>query len=529
MFPLLLLSAPTLQLPVAPQSPLSSVQSESAVVVQDKRSDLPKSDSETSPPEKPSSPQSRHQSAHQEVEFRSLPGRLDTVPVFNSNSPEVIRDSGILLSTFPPQGKRHPQAHLNYAFTGRFDIFSHHIAKSDRPDSTPTPYQGILIYNPSRTRVVTINVLQAASYLGTPDAPFIALPQQVSNDLGRIYSGPGSRVVDHILRGRRQTHWPPLLTLQPGQSKMLMNLPIPLPRTPAAKGPVRGPETGQTNSLASAGGAILQNTASSSNTRSTLAHLYSTGPIYMANMSMLAPTKDNGTEDIPSKKDWETLLLNGKLLTPRDLPPSPVNQAATPYYYGRVAGVSRGSLWQAQVTDQPNSKYLTIPKPGNTIAYGLSSLQRGTFGTGQVQSAPMLVRYPDTAYLAHGNYGVRYNLTLPLYNPTSQVKKVVVAVQTPFKHDRPNAGLAFSVTPKPAVFFRGTIRVRYKDDDQTPQAQYFHIVQRQGEPASPLVTLMIQPGEQRLVNIDYIYPPDATPPQVLTVKSELYSTAPSNP
>lgn len=140
----------------------------------------------------------------------------------------------------------------------------------------------------------------------------------------------------------------------------------------------------------------------------------------------------------------------------------------------------------------------------------------------------MLVRYPDTAYLAHGNYGVHYNLTLPLYNPTKQVKRVVVSVQTPFKHDRANAGLAFSRSPGPAVFFRGTIRVRYKDDNATPQVQYFHIVQRQGEVGNPLVTIMMKPGEQRLVNVDYIYPPDATPPQVLTVKTDLFFREPSH-
>ena len=28
----------------------------------------------------------------------------------------------------------------------------------------------------------------------------------------------------------------------------------------------------------------------------------------------------------------------------------------------------------------------------------------------------MLVRYPDTAYRAHGNYGIRYSFRLPLYN-----------------------------------------------------------------------------------------------------------------
>lgn len=39
---------------------------------------------------------------------RPLPGSLDNVPVFNSNSPELIQTDGILLSTFPPGGKASP-------------------------------------------------------------------------------------------------------------------------------------------------------------------------------------------------------------------------------------------------------------------------------------------------------------------------------------------------------------------------------------------------------------------------------------
>jgi Protein of unknown function (DUF3370) len=37
-------------------------------------------------------------------EVRLLPGQLDEIPMFNSNSPEVIQNEGILLSIFPSQG-----------------------------------------------------------------------------------------------------------------------------------------------------------------------------------------------------------------------------------------------------------------------------------------------------------------------------------------------------------------------------------------------------------------------------------------
>lgn len=464
--------------------------------------------------------QTNRQASRQGIEFRTLPGRLDTVPVFNSNSPEVVRRSGILLSTFPPRGKRQAKAHLNFAFNGRFDIFAHHVAKTNRPDDTPTLYKGILLYNPSRTRNITIKVLHSATFLGNPDAPYIALPSQVSNDLGKVFSGPGGRVVDQILRKRRQTHWPPVIYLRPGQSKMLMNLPIPVPSLTAKK-PVRGPKAQKLLKL-NAAQSPLKNIAPSSNTRSTLAHLQSSGPVYAASMAMLAPLNRNGTEKIPTKKDWEKLLINGELLSPRDKPPSPLNQRTDPFFYGRVAGVSRGSLWKAQVTDDFTSKELTIPRPGRSFAYGLSTLQRGTFGTGQVQSAPMLVRYPDTAYLAHGNYGVHYDLTLPFHNPSKKPRQVDIAIQTPLKHDRKGVGLNFWRSKTAPVFFRGTVRVRYKDDEGNSQLRYFHLVQKQGEKSQSLVTLKLKPDERRLVQVDYVYPPDATPPQVLTVKTDLF-------
>ena len=42
-------------------------------------------------------------------EVRPLPGKLNDVPVFNSNSPEVLNNEGILLSTFPQASKKLPK------------------------------------------------------------------------------------------------------------------------------------------------------------------------------------------------------------------------------------------------------------------------------------------------------------------------------------------------------------------------------------------------------------------------------------
>jgi hypothetical protein len=187
--------------------------------------------------------------------------------------------------------------------------------------------------------------------------------------------------------------------------------------------------------------------------------------------------------------------------------------------YGRVAGVAQGSAWKAELVDSPTTRTLTIPESGQAFSYGLSTLPRGTLGTGQSQSARMLVRYPDTAYFAHGNYGVHYSLTLPLVNPTRKTQTVALTFQTPIKEDQLRQGLRFFEPLAKQVFFRGTVRVRYNDDAGSPQTRYLHLVQRRGQMGEPLVTLKMPPSNQRLVQVDFLYPPDSTPPQVLTIRT----------
>lgn len=118
--------------------------------------------------------------------IRPLTGELNQIPVFNSNSPELIVGEGILLSTFPPDNKNTPTAHLNYPLQGRFDIFAHHVAKAVDENDTRTLYLGIILQNPTN-ETVTINILQGSSYLSQPDAPFIKLPSLVESS--NTYAG----------------------------------------------------------------------------------------------------------------------------------------------------------------------------------------------------------------------------------------------------------------------------------------------------------------------------------------------------
>jgi hypothetical protein len=423
--------------------------------------------------------------------MRPLPGQLDHVPVFNSNNPEIVKTEGILLSTFPPQGKRVPAAHLNFGFVGRFDLFSHHIARAiETPDDLRTLYLGVIVHNPT-TQPVTLNVLQAASYVSQPDAPFIDRSPFQANQLGDIYAGPGDRAMNDILRGKRQDSFPSQIIIPPGESRMLMNHPIPVrPLVPPLNG------------------------------RSTLLRLWSSDKVYMANLAMFAQPSPDGSERPPNLMEWQNLLDTGNFAGPRELAPSPPNDLTGPEIYGRVAGVARGSQWRSLVTDTAGFS-LNIPQPGQAFGYGLSTLLAGKQGTGQSETAPLLVRYPGSAYEAHGNYAIEYNLTLPLVNQTETTQTVTLALETPIKEDQLSKnGLRFRQPPFNNVFFRGTVRVRYVDDLGFAQTRYWHLIQKRGQQGEPLATLTMKKGDRRLVQFDFLYPPDATPPQVLTIQTK---------
>lgn len=424
----------------------------------------------------------------QPQEVRELPGGLNNLPTFNSNYPELVETDGILLSTFPPENKIVPSAHLNFPFQGRFDIFTHHIARAETQAQTRPLYQGLIVQNPT-DQPVTVDILQAATYLATPDAPFIALADIVENPNGNIYSGPGSRTMGDVLQGVRNANFPTQIVLKPGETQILMNQPIPIKQAPASNG------------------------------RSTMMRLQSNGKIYIANLAMKAPQNSNGNFRPPTLAEWQKLLIEGELSQPRNLTPTPLEPPREPTVFGRVAGVSQGTEWLAQITDNPGSDFLRIPDPGQAFSYPIGTVHLITLSTGQIQSAKMLTRYPDTAYFAHSNYGVEYNLTLPLKNTTPQPQTVTVSLQTPLKDEGGADRLLFLNPQSNQIFFRGTVRITHEDEKGQKQTRYVHLVQRRGQKGEPLVTLNLPPGVQREVNLDLVYPPDSTPPQVLTVRT----------
>lgn len=424
---------------------------------------------------------------HQPV--RALPGSLDSVPVLNSNSPEVVQTEGILTSTFPPAGKTYPTAHLNYALEGRFDIFAHHIARAPAADQLTTLYLGILVHNPS-DRPVTIDILQAATYSTQPEAPFEALPDTVLFSSLPVYAGPGSRVALDVLRQHREETFPAQIIIPAGQSAMLANEPIAVRTLP---GPTNG--------------------------RTLLMRLRSSGPVYAATLARYAPITWYDQERPPNLQEWESLLANGDVAGPRDRTPTPPDIGEGQLIYGRVSGVSIGSRWSGTLSD-PGRDRLTIPPFGNAISYGINTLTAVTLGTRQVQSAPLAVRYPDTAYQSHGNYGVQYSLTIPLYNPEPEARRVSLHLETPVKLDEAITDeLRFLNPPPERIFFRGSVQLRYRDEQDQEQQRFVHIVQRRGQEGDPLIELDLPPDAVRRIFLDMIYPADSTPPQVLTIRT----------
>ncbi|NJK41713.1 MAG: DUF3370 domain-containing protein [Acaryochloridaceae cyanobacterium SU_2_1] len=425
-------------------------------------------------------------------EVRPLPGQLDQFPVLHSNSPEIVKTAGILVSTLTPEGKNFPQAHLNYPLSGRFDLFAHHVTRQDSNQGIRPLYFGVMLHNPG-DHPVKVLVLQANSYLSQADAPFIPLPAFKNNTQGTVFSGPGSRTAGDVLRRERQSGWSTNLIIPPGEQKMLLNLPMP-----------------------------------ASNSRTTWMRLWTNGPVQAAVMTQHARSPEKWKIQAPLLSDWQAVLENGDLVQPRDQPPSEPTSTAAQFFYGRVAGISKGSEWKATLTDSTDSDALEIPKPGHGISYVINSLDRGTLGTGQIQSAPMLVRYEDTAYRSHGNYGLRYNLDLPLKNTSDQTQIVALSLQTPIKEDQlSQSGLRFLRAPTGPVFFRGTIRLSYTDATGQQQKRYFHLVQNRGQRGKALLSLPLLPKQQQRVNVEFLYPPDSTPPQVLSIQTLSNTTAAS--
>ena len=139
-------------------------------------------------------------------EVRPLPGRLDSVLMVNDNNPELIKDDGILLSTFPSTDG----AGLDVELKGRFDLFSHHVYAGDDDSLESTLWLAVLAA-PLGEHPVDLKLLEGSTSLsqatqpGQTAAPFLPLPTLIRETSDVIAAGPGSRVAGDLLKRRRAT------------------------------------------------------------------------------------------------------------------------------------------------------------------------------------------------------------------------------------------------------------------------------------------------------------------------------------
>lgn len=413
-----------------------------------------------------------------------LPGSLDGVLVVNDNNPELITAAGILLSTFPAAGRAVLAAHLDVALEGRFDLFSHHVY-AGKPETQESTLWLAVVAEPRGGKPVTLRLLAGSTALSQsldpsqPGAPFLPLPTLMPQGLSPVYAGPGSRVATELLSRQRTPLMPAQWILPPGGLSTLLVLPI----------PVRGLDP------------LL-------NGRNLQLRLQSDGPLSMATLAAFGPN-----DHPPPDGTWATLLAGG--LSPREHLASP-RGAPGPMTYSRVSGVQRGSVWSGRLTD-PGKPYLSAGRA--PISWPIAALVRGTLGTGQVQTAELKAFYPGTAWAAHGNYGVEYDLSIPLRNTGLKPTTLQLALESPLKGDQPLGGLRFNTLPAKAVMFRGTVEVSGLDGSSARPAgrQGFHLVLRNGQPGPALGTVTLQPGAERNLRVRLIYPADASPPQVLSL------------
>ena len=442
------------------------------------------------PPQLAADQQKSAQQTHtRQSQVRSLPGRLDDVLMVNDNNPELITGEGILVSTFPQAPG------LNLALNGRFDLFSHHVY-AGQPEQLESTLWLAVVAEPAGDAPVTLRLREGSTSLsqatrkGQTASPFLPLPTLMSESGTAIASGPGSKVAGDLLRGEIASELQQEWQLAPGSITPLVVLPIPV----AGLDPLL-------------------------NGRNLQLRLQSNGPVHLATLAAY------GNGDVaPGPQTWSKLLKTGKH-SPKEHQPTP-RGARGRMVYSRVSGVQIGSTWKATLVD-PGSDSLNVADA--PISWPISSLERGELQTGQIQTAELKAFDEGTAWAAHGNYGVEYDLTLPLRNQGSEQRTVAIALESPNKTGSGNGQLVFSSSNSGPVMFRGPIEVTGLDGQEGRPSgrRRFHLVLRRGQEGPELGQITLKPGQSRSVRVRLVYPADATPPQVLSLRPVKQSTGAS--
>jgi hypothetical protein len=244
----------------------------------------------------------------------------------------------------------------------------------------------------------------------------------------------------------------------------------------------------------------------------------SSGSVYLSEVAYYAIRRRDGTFDRPTLAQYQQ-VLDQRILAGRREAPSwfyePSWPVAEGFRYGRVCGVSRGDTWKADLFADGTP----LPTPGERVGFPIAALYKKRLGTDQVQSAPMIKRYHDSAVQSQGNYGVTYDLTLHLANPDSAPRLYALSLSSPddVQSEMGAKRVSYMEPPSPQVTFRGTVRLDWQDTSHSNRSRYVHLVLRQGENLPSFHQVTVPASTTTRLRMRLKYPADATPPQLLTV------------
>jgi hypothetical protein len=425
-----------------------------------------------------------------------LPGMLNKMPVFYSNRPELLKTPGeILNSTDLPE--------MN-SLTGSFSIFAHHVV-----ETAPFDFSGFrlgLLVRPAssqateKEKAVSLTLHNAFISRTQPDAPFITTaPLLTQTKMSKIVSGPG----DAMAWARLNTQ-----DLYPENSLATKSLPatftfdreilvadIEVPTFPLGLGII-----GERNGL------------------SAWLDVSSTAPVSLRWVAIKTTKPSAGLADYQdaAKIPAGPSELPATVYDPQGAPPSGV------FRFGRVAGVVQGADWNGVY--RLSSEDIDNLKEGLLLAWPVASTYLKAWG-GQNQSAPLLARQADSAVQSHGNYGVAYHMAYTLANPDDAALELQWRWTQPTSVSKNvNAKNILSYDPKTQIVFRGSIRVEThcQEDgkDHDPKIQFYHLQVKQGHWHAPFYAHSLPPKSECRLLLDWVYPPDAIPPQMLSVEKK---------
>ena len=160
---------------------------------------------------------------------------------------------------------------------------------------------------------------------------------------------------------------------------------------------------------------------------------------------------------------------------------------------GRASGVYKGANWIWR------GEPMEIPRKGQAKGYLVS----GTKYQEKIQSQPpqAISKYRDSSQGVEGCYGVRYDLTFPLYNPSPETRRVQVAFTAPFKEGEKQP---------PSFHWMGPVKVNGK---------ILRIRVNELGDGSILGTWDLPSGARQDIHLEFLTPGDITAPEAIELRT----------